>query len=75
VGAQGNPASFCILKATAEASIIRVLDIGEAQLPIGVSRDCLHEGVSDTHRYVEIGDSVLGGLARDELLNIGMVDT
>ena len=61
------------LKRSGKLAVARVEHIGEAQIPILIILDGLHELIGDADRDVEVGDGVLIGLAAYEFLDIRMV--
>ena len=64
---------FEIFKGAIDGAIARIGDIREAQVPLSVLFDRLHEGVGDANRDIEIGNGVFIGLAADEILDIGVI--
>lgn len=71
---EGDALGFSLLEGAFEALAARVEEIRETQRPFAVFVDCGHEGISDAHGDIEVGDLVLVGLAGDELFHVRVVD-
>ena len=71
---EGDTNGFGLFEGALEAFGAGIGKIGEAQAPIGIVADGLHEGIGDADGNIEVGDLVLVGLAGDEFFDVGMID-
>ena len=69
----GNTGRFSVFKRAVKLTVGRVVHIREAQLPILVLFNSLHEGVGNADGNIKVGDVVLVGLALNEIFDIRMV--
>ncbi len=65
---------FSLGDGAAELFVFRSMDIREAQFPISISLNSLHESIGDRQRNIKVGDGVFVGLTLDKIFHVGVVN-
>ena len=70
-----NTCSFGLFDRSAETLVLHLIHIGEAQRPLFIILDSLHERISDTDRNIKVGNLILVDLSGNEIFDIRVIDT